>query len=68
VRLTADGQLRTCLFSLEDHDLRGPMRAGASDDDLAAIIEAAVGAKWAGHAIGQVTFIRPRRSMSQIGG
>jgi cyclic pyranopterin phosphate synthase len=68
VRLTADGQLRSCLFALDDHDLRGPMRSGATDDDLAAIIEGAVSAKWAGHAIGQVTFIRPRRSMSQIGG
>jgi len=68
VRLTADGQLRTCLFALDDHDLRGPMRAGATDDDLAAVIEAAVGAKWAGHGIGAVHFIRPARSMSQIGG
>jgi cyclic pyranopterin phosphate synthase len=68
LRLTADGQLRSCLFSLEDHDLRGLLRAGASDDDLSAAIEACVGAKWAGHAIGQVHFIRPGRSMSQIGG
>jgi len=68
VRLTADGQLRTCLFALDDHDLRGPMRAGATDDDLAALIEAAVGAKWAGHGIDEVHFIRPTRSMSQIGG
>jgi cyclic pyranopterin phosphate synthase len=68
VRLTADGQLRSCLFSLDDHDLRGPMRSGATDDDLARVIEGAVSAKWAGHAIGQVQFIRPRRSMSQIGG
>ncbi len=44
------------------------MRAGATDDDLAAVIERAVTAKWAGHAIGQVQFIRPRKSMSQIGG
>lgn len=68
VRLTADGQLRTCLFSLEDHDLRGPLRAGASDEDLAAVVERAVAAKWAGHQIGAVHFIRPGRSMSQIGG
>ncbi|MGQ0831368.1 MAG: GTP 3',8-cyclase MoaA [Microthrixaceae bacterium] len=68
IRLTADGQLRSCLFSLEDHDLRGVLRGGGSDDDLSAAIEACVGAKWAGHAINQVQFVRPRRSMSQIGG
>ena len=68
IRLTADGQLRTCLFAVDDHDLRGPMRAGAGDDELSALVEAAVGAKWAGHQIGQVHFIRPARSMSQIGG
>jgi cyclic pyranopterin phosphate synthase len=68
IRLTADGQLRTCLFSLDETDLRSVMRSGGSDDDLAAVIERAVAGKWAGHAIGQVTFIRPRRSMSQIGG
>ena len=68
IRLTADGQLRSCLFSLEDHDLRGPLRSGASDDELSALIEACVSAKWAGHAIGQVQFVKPSRSMSQIGG
>ncbi|MFP5320657.1 MAG: GTP 3',8-cyclase MoaA [Acidimicrobiia bacterium] len=68
VRLTAEGQLRTCLFALDEHDLRGPLRAGGSDDELAEVMRAAVGAKWAGHAIGQVQFIRPRKSMSQIGG
>jgi cyclic pyranopterin phosphate synthase len=68
IRLTADGQLRSCLFSLEDHDLRDVLRGGGSDDDLSAAIEACVGAKWAGHAINQVQFVRPRRSMSQIGG
>jgi cyclic pyranopterin phosphate synthase len=68
IRLTADGQLRSCLFSLEDHDLRGVLRSGGSDDDLSDAIERCVGAKWAGHAINQVHFVRPRRSMSQIGG
>ena len=68
IRLTADGQLRNCLFALEDHDLRGLLRSGASDDDVSDAIEACVGAKWAGHAINQVQFVRPRRSMSQIGG
>jgi cyclic pyranopterin phosphate synthase len=68
VRLTSDGQLRTCLFSLEETDLRAVLRTGGSDDDLARAVETAIAGKWAGHAIGQVTFIRPRRSMSQIGG
>ena len=68
IRLTADGQLRSCLFSLDDHDLRGPLRSGASDPELSDAIDACVQAKWAGHAIGQVQFVKPRRSMSQIGG
>lgn len=68
VRLTAEGQLRNCLFSVRETDLRAVMRGGGSDDDLAAAVEAEVGRKWAGHAIGQVHFIRPERSMSQIGG
>ncbi len=68
VRLTADGQFRTCLFATTEFDLRALMRSGASDDDLAAEIQRAVGTKWAGHQINQVTFVRPRRSMSQIGG
>jgi cyclic pyranopterin phosphate synthase len=68
VRLTAEGQLRTCLFETREFDLRGIVRGGGTDDDLAAEIVRAVGTKWAGHSIGQVTFIRPNRSMSQIGG
>ncbi len=68
VRLTADGQFRTCLFALDETDLRAVLRSGGSDDDLEAAIRSAVGAKWAGHQIGAVTFTRPRRSMSQIGG
>ncbi len=68
VRLTADGQLRSCLFAVDETDLRGPLRAGASDDDIAELIRATVAAKWAGHGISEVTFSRPRRSMSQIGG
>jgi len=68
IRLTADGQLRSCLFSIEDHDLRTILRAGGTDGDLTDAIEACVGAKWAGHAINQVHFVKPRRSMSQIGG
>jgi GTP 3',8-cyclase len=68
VRLTADGQFRTCLFATDEFDLRGAIRTGESDDQLAARIERAVGTKWAGHHINQVDFVRPSRSMSQIGG
>ncbi len=68
VRLTADGQFRTCLFATTEFDLLKLMRAGASDDDIAVEIQRAVGTKWAGHQINQVNFIRPTRSMSQIGG
>jgi cyclic pyranopterin phosphate synthase len=68
IRLTADGQLRACLFAVDEVDLRSLLRSGASDDDLAAAVQRCVSAKWAGHMIGQVTFVRPRRSMSQIGG
>jgi cyclic pyranopterin phosphate synthase len=68
VRLTAEGQFRNCLFAVRETDLRAVLRGGGTDDELAAAMEAEVGRKWAGHAIGQVTFIRPNRSMSQIGG
>jgi cyclic pyranopterin phosphate synthase len=68
VRITAEGKFRTCLFALDEFDLRAVLRTGGSDDDLAAEIERAVGTKWAGHHIGKVDFIRPNRSMSQIGG
>ena len=68
VRLTADGQFRTCLFATDEFDLRKAMRAGESDDELAARIERAVGTKWAGHKINQVDFVRPKRSMSQLAG
>ncbi|HEX6658236.1 MAG TPA: GTP 3',8-cyclase MoaA [Ilumatobacter sp.] len=68
VRLTADGQFRTCLFATDEFDIRELLRNGASDADIEACIEAVVGTKWAGHQINQVNFIRPVRSMSQIGG
>ena len=69
VRLTAEGRLRSCLFSIEETDLRSILRDDASSDDaLAGAITACVGAKWAGHQIGQATFVQPPRSMSQIGG
>jgi GTP 3',8-cyclase len=68
VRITAEGKFRTCLFALEEFDLRALLRDGGTDDDLAGAIARAVGTKWAGHRIGQVNFVRPGRSMSQIGG
>jgi cyclic pyranopterin phosphate synthase len=68
VRLTADGMLRHCLFATRELDLRTMLRSGATDDDIADAIRVEVGAKWAGHQINQVHFIRPARSMSQIGG
>ncbi|MFP3907529.1 MAG: GTP 3',8-cyclase MoaA [Acidimicrobiales bacterium] len=68
VRLTAEGQLRACLFALEETGLRDLLRSGATDDELAAAVESTVGSKWAGHNIGDAVFIRPTRSMSQIGG
>ncbi len=68
VRLTAEGQLRNCLFAVDETDLRPILRGDGSDDDLAAAIAANVAGKWAGHSINQVHFIRPARSMSQIGG
>jgi cyclic pyranopterin phosphate synthase len=68
LRLTADGQLRTCLFAQTETDLRGPLRAGADDTELAAIITAAVAEKQAGHGIGSAAFVQPVRTMSAIGG
>jgi GTP 3',8-cyclase len=68
VRITAEGQFRNCLFAVRETDLRAILRSGGSDDDLAAAIAADVGTKWAGHSIGQVHFVKPARSMSQIGG
>ena len=68
VRITSDGQFRTCLFATDEFDIRALLRNGGSDDDIAALVTKAVGLKWAGHQINQVNFIRPNRSMSQIGG
>jgi len=68
IRLTADGKIRTCLFALDEHDLRGLLRQGASDEELGLALQRIVGTKWAGHSIGNVSFKRPHRSMSQIGG
>ncbi|HLI59621.1 MAG TPA: GTP 3',8-cyclase MoaA [Solirubrobacteraceae bacterium] len=68
VRLTADGRLRTCLFSLNETDLRAPLRGGADDAELARIIREAVWRKELKHHVGEPGFIQPARSMSAIGG
>jgi cyclic pyranopterin phosphate synthase len=68
VRLTADGQLRNCLFAREESDLRTAMRAGVDDDGLAARMRASLLAKRAGHGIGDPGFLQPDRPMSAIGG
>jgi GTP 3',8-cyclase len=68
IRLTAEGKLRTCLFSHRETDLREPLRAGAGDEELQALIRAAVWRKELKHAIGEPGFQAPERTMSQIGG
>ena len=68
IRITAEGSLRTCLFSLNETDLRGPLRAGASDDELERLIRDAVWRKELKHHAGQPGFIQPPRTMSAIGG
>ena len=67
-RLTADGQVRNCLFSRRETDLRGAMRAGASDEELAALINGEMWVKAPGHGIGSAGFTQPDRPMSAIGG
>ena len=68
VRLTADGQVRNCLFAREESDLRTSMRAGATDDEVADRWMAAMAGKRAGHGIDDPTFLQPDRPMSAIGG
>jgi GTP 3',8-cyclase len=68
IRLTADGKLRTCLFSLYETDLRAPLRAGASDGELEALVRGAVWRKELKHNIGDAGFRQPERTMSAIGG
>ena len=68
IRLTADGHLRTCLFSMNETDLREPLRAGAGDQELERIIRDAVWHKELKHHVGEAGFIQPARSMSAIGG
>ena len=68
IRLTADGQLRTCLFSRREWDLKTPLRDGATDEEVAALIRFAVRHKELKHKINDPGFVRASRSMSQIGG
>ena len=68
VRLTADGQIRNCLFARDESNLRDPMRAGASDEELAALWRQAVAGKLPGHGINEPGFLQPARPMSAIGG
>jgi cyclic pyranopterin phosphate synthase len=68
IRLTAEGLLRTCLFSLHETDLRGPLRSGASDAELEAIVRDAVWRKELKHHVNDPGFVQPERTMSRIGG
>ena len=68
IRLTADGKLRYCLFALEETDVKGLLRGGASDDELARVIRTTVRAKWEGHEINTARFVAPLRPMYSIGG
>ncbi|MDQ3629818.1 MAG: GTP 3',8-cyclase MoaA, partial [Actinomycetota bacterium] len=68
IRLTADGRLRTCLFSLGETDLLGVMRAGASDDELETVLRDAVWRKELKHRVNEQGFQQPARTMSAIGG
>jgi cyclic pyranopterin phosphate synthase len=68
VRLTADGQIRNCLFARDESNLRDPMRAGATDEELADLWQRAVAGKLPGHGINEPGFLQPARPMSAIGG
>ena len=68
IRITAEGELRTCLFSMTETDLREPLRNGATDDELEQIIRAAVWEKELKHHVNDEGFVQPARTMSQIGG
>ena len=68
LRITAEGQVRNCLFSTVEWDARAILRSGGSDDELAELVRACVGAKKPGHGIDEPEFLRPQRAMFQIGG
>lgn len=67
-RLTADGQVRTCLFATEESDLRGALRSGAPDAEIARLWKLAMWGKKAGSGLDDPTFLQPDRPMSAIGG
>ena len=68
IRLTADGKFRNCLFAIKEFDVRALLRENVDDEELVELFSQAVKEKWAGHQIGKSVFIRPSKSMSQIGG
>lgn len=68
LRLTADGKVRYCLFAIEEDDVKGPMRSGATDEEIAGIIRRNVAGKWVGHEINSKGFVAPPRPMYSIGG
>lgn len=68
IRLTADGKLRYCLFAIEETDVKGLLRSGASDEEIAGVIRATIWAKWEGHEINTSRFVAPPRPMHAIGG
>jgi len=68
IRLTADGKIMTCLFALNEHDIKGLLRGSGTDEEIKDFLIKAVGAKWSGHHINHPDFIQPKSSMSAIGG
>jgi cyclic pyranopterin phosphate synthase len=68
LRLTSDGKLRYCLFAIEEDDVKGMLRDGAADEEIAALIRRNVAGKWAGHEINSARFVAPPRPMYAIGG
>jgi GTP 3',8-cyclase len=68
VRLTSDGKLRYCLFAVEETDIKGLLRAGGSDEQIAAALRGNIAEKWLGHEIGKPQFVAPPRPMYAIGG
>ena len=68
IRLTADGKLRYCLFAIEEDDVKGLLRGGASDEEVAALVRRNLAAKWEGHEINSGKFVAPPRPMYSIGG
>ena len=68
LRLTSDGKLRNCLFALDETDVRGLLRGGAPDAEIAQAIRDCIASKWEGHEINTSRFIQPERLMHSIGG